>query len=121
MRLRKLKMALIGAFLVMAWPLVSFAHVHMERTAPADGAMLSASPQNVEVWFSGKVAAEWSQIKVIDASGIRVDTGELSNGDDPKHLSVGLKPLRAGDYDVKLNVISGDGHRVKGSFTFSVK
>ena len=121
MRLRKLKTVLMAAFLAMAWPLVSFAHVHMDKSAPANGASLSAPPQNVEVWFSGKVAAEWSKIEVTDADGKRVDTGEVSDGGDPKHLSVGLKPLAPGSYDVKLNVISGDGHRVKGLFSFSVK
>ena len=49
------------------------------------------------------------------------DTGVVSSGDDPKHLSIDLQPLPTGSYDVHWNAISGDGHRVKGSFSFEVK
>lgn len=121
MKLKKLMTTLLGTFLFMAWPLVSMAHVHMDKSDPANGATLSVIPKSVDTWFSGKVAAEWSKIEVTDANGKRVDTGEVSDGGDPKHLSVGLKSVAPGSYDVKLNVISGDGHRVKSSFSFSIK
>ena len=97
------------------------AHAHTEKTQPADGQTLEQSPKTVEAWFTEKVSDEWSKIEVSDADGKRVDDGKVSNGDDPKHLSVGLKPLPSGSYNVKLNVISGDGHRVKGLFSFNVR
>jgi methionine-rich copper-binding protein CopC len=112
---------LLGALLVMGWPLVSLAHVHMERSVPADGAHLQQAPKLVQLWFTGSVAAEWSKIMVTDARGERVDSGEVSDAGDPKHLGVGLKRLVPGVYEVRLNVVSGDGHRVKGSFSFTVE
>ena len=107
--------------LLLGWPLAASAHAHMEKSIPEKGAHLTTAPKKVQVWFSEKVAAEWSKIEVTDADGKQVDTGKVSNDGDPEHLSVELQPLPAGTYDVKLNVISGDGHRVKGSFSFSVE
>lgn len=121
MNSKSLKSALLSALLMLGWPVVGLAHVHLEKSEPAKGATLDASPERVQLWFSGKVAGEWSQIEVTDAGGQRVDDGEVRDEGDPKRLSVGLRPLTAGTYEVKLNVVSGDGHRVKGSFSFSVK
>jgi hypothetical protein len=121
MNIRNSLLNLTAILLVLGWPLTAMAHVHTEKTQPADGQTVEQSTKTVEAWFSGKVSAEWSKIEVSDAAGNRVDTGEVSNGDDPNHLSVGLKPLTSGSYSVELNVISGDGHRVKGHFAFNVR
>jgi len=121
MNTEKLIAALLGALLIMSWPLVSYAHVHMDRSVPEDHAHLNKAPKSVQVWFSGGVAAEWSKIIVTDANGERVDHGAVANAAGPKQLSIDLKPLVPGVYEVKLNVISGDGHRVKGSFSFTVE
>jgi methionine-rich copper-binding protein CopC len=121
MKTTRLTTGLFGLLLLLAWPLVSSAHTHMEKSSPAKGAQLTAAPKSVELWFSSKVAAEWSTIKVTDSGGKQVDKGEVSSGDDPDHLSVDLQALPAGHYDVHWNAISGDGHRVKGSFSFEVK
>ena len=121
MKANTILISLFAAFLLLGWPLVSMAHVHVERSRPADGETLAHGPKAVEVWFSGKVSDEWSKIKVTDADGNRVDTGDISNGDDPDHLSAALKPLGSGRYSVELNVVSGDGHRVKGHFSFTVQ
>ena len=121
MKTRNTLMTLTAIMLLLCWPLTAMAHVHTEKTQPADGETLAQSPKTVEAWFTGKVTAEWSKIEVSDADGNRVDDGVVSNGDDPNHLTVGLKPLTSGSYNVELNVISGDGHRVKGHFSFTVR
>jgi methionine-rich copper-binding protein CopC len=113
--------ALATLLLTLGLPMTAAAHVHMDKTSPADGAVLSTSPTSIEAWFTGKVNAEWSKIAVSDANGKTFDLDELSNGDNPKHLSVKLQPLDRGTYTVNLNVISGDGHRIKGHFSFTIK
>jgi len=107
--------------MLVCWPMQSFAHVHLEKSVPDTGSVLTSSPTKVELWFSGKVSGEWSKIQVTDASGKRVDTKKVSNSDDPKHLSVDLEALSAGEHKVLWNVISGDGHRIKGSFSFTLE
>ena len=119
---KTLTAGLLGALLMITWPLAASAHTHLEKSDPADKATLATAPQSVQLWFSDKVAAEWSKIVVTGGDGQRVDQDQVSaDTADPKHLQAGLKPLVPGDYKVDWNVISGDGHRVKGSFTFSVQ
>ncbi len=121
MKIKNLLASLITFCAVLVWPVTGLAHVHMDKSSPVKGAVLNAAPTKVDVWFSGKVEAEWSKIEVTDQSGKRVDNDAVVKGESAKQLSVGLGPLSTGEYNVKLNVIAGDGHRIKGGFSFSVK
>ena len=111
-----------GWLLLLLFPLISYAHVHTEKSQPAKDEVLTTAPKVVQLWFSGKVEAEWSKIEVKNAKGERVDDGAVSNvGSDANSLQTGLKPIGSGSYEIRWNVISHDGHRVKGSSSFSVK
>ncbi|MCC6302526.1 MAG: copper homeostasis periplasmic binding protein CopC [Gammaproteobacteria bacterium] len=119
---KTLAAGLLGALFMTAWPLAASAHTHLEKSDPADKATLTTAPSSVQLWFSDKVAAEWSKIVVTDGAGQRVDQEKVTADEaEPEHIRVDLKPLAPGDYKVDWNVISGDGHRVKGSFSFSVQ
>jgi methionine-rich copper-binding protein CopC len=113
---------LLSSLLLITWPLTGNAHSHLEKSDPADKASLSVPPKTVQLWFSDKVAAEWSKIVVTGADGKRVDQEKVAeDNNDPKHIQVDLNTLVPGNYQVNWNAISGDGHRVKGEFSFSVQ
>jgi methionine-rich copper-binding protein CopC len=122
MNTKTLSSMLIGGLLLAGWPLIGTAHTHMEKSDPAKDAVLATAPKAVQLWFTEKVAAEWSKIQVTDAKGNRVDKEKVTgDANDAKHIQVELNTLQSGVYQVKWNVISGDGHRVKGEFSFSVQ
>jgi hypothetical protein len=122
MMMRNFTLILLSGLLMLAWPLAGSAHTHMEKSEPADKAVLEAAPTAIQLWFSEKVGAEWSKIEVTDAAGKRVDKQQVTaDSADPKHIQTELNALPAGAYQVKWNVISGDGHRVKGTFSFTVQ
>ena len=75
----------------------AFAHANLTRASPAPNS-------------------------VLDAQGSRVDDGDsLVDTNDPLAMSVGLGPIAEGTYTVAWkNVSTVDGHRVRGSFVFSV-
>lgn len=111
-----------GCLMLLLFPMISHAHVHMNKSQPAKGEVLATPPAVVRLWFSGAVSAEWSKIEVTNAKGERVDTGTVSAiSDDTKSLQINLKPLGSGNYEIKWNTVSNDGHRIKGSSPFSVK
>lgn len=121
MKMQTLAAAVLSG-LLFGVPLVASAHTHLENSEPADKAALSAPPKTVQLRFSEKVAAEWSKIVVTDAAGKRVDKEKVSeDAADPKHIQVELDTLAPGSYKVDWNVISSDGHRVKGHFSFTVQ
>lgn len=106
--------------LLLLLPMVSHAHVHMNKSQPAKGEVLATPPTVVQLWFSGGVEAEWSKIEVTDSKGERVDSGAVS-AKDANALQIKLKPIGSGNYEVKWSVVSHDGHRIKGGINFSVK
>ncbi|MBL1259264.1 MAG: copper resistance protein CopC [Thiotrichaceae bacterium] len=108
--------------LLLIFPLVSWGHVHLDKSIPAKGEAVSPAPESLQLWFSGGVETDWSKIEVKREDGTRMDDGEISHiNDDPKTLKVTLKPLPAGTYKIKWNIVAHDGHRIKGNSHFSVK
>jgi methionine-rich copper-binding protein CopC len=61
-------------------------------------------------------------VTVTDSTGKSVDRGGLQvASDDPKQLTIGLAPITAATYSVKLRVLSVDGHVVASHFSFTVR
>lgn len=111
-----------SCLLLLLFPMISHAHVHMDKSQPAKSEILTSAPAVVQLWFSGVVSAEWSKIEVTNIKGDRVDNGAVSNIDnDPKSLQINLKPIGTGSYEIKWSAVANDGHRIKGSSPFSVK
>ena len=74
------------------------------------------------IWFTEPLEPQFSQIQVLDGSGQPVDLGDSRVDDqDPAQLAVSLGPLVDGTYTVAwTNVSTVDGHKVRGSYVFSI-
>jgi len=113
---------LFAFIILLLLPLASQAHVHLDKSHPMKDQAMSSPPTAIQLWFSGKVEAEWSKVIVKDAHGQRVDNGDVTSiNNDAKTVQVNLKTLSAGKYDVTWNVVAGDGHRIKGGISFNVE
>lgn len=116
------KITLWTSCLLLLFPMISHAHVHMNKSQPAKAQVLTTPPTLVQLWFSGAVESQWSKIEVTDANGERVDNGAVSAiGSDASSMQISLKPIGTGSYEVKWSTASRDGHRIKGNYSFSVK
>ena len=98
------------------------AHANLARSEPPPNSVLADTPDRVAIWFTEPIEPGLSEISVLDSVGARVDDGGiLVDRNDPTALSVGVGPLPDGVYTVAWkNVSTVDGHRVRGSFLFSV-
>ena len=96
-------------------------HFGLRQSAPAADAKVPA-PEEVRLWFTQVPQESSVAIRVIDASGEAVETGEVaSDPDDGKIVYVTIGPtLAAGAYTVSWRGIGDDGHVVRGDFAFSV-
>lgn len=106
--------------MLFALPSVSFAHATPVESAPASGAQLEQSPEEVSIRFSERLEEGSSRIRAANISGMNVEQGPAQVKGDRYSLSV---PVHApeGTYIVSWSVISADdGHFTKGSFAFSV-
>jgi len=99
------------------------AHASLVRSTPTAGAALDQSPNYVEIEFSEQVALAQSDIRVLDASGDRVDEADTHAVDTvPVTLRVTLRAnLPEGTYTVVWRNLSDvDGHTQSGSFVFFI-
>ena len=130
MKLTRVRMGLVVLAVVAASlvgghatpPGEAYAHANLARSAPAPNSILDSPPSQVVVWFTEPVEPKFSEIRVLDAQGDRVDRDDsVVDRNDATAVLVTLEPLSNGTYTVAwTNVSTVDGHRVRGSFVFSV-
>ena len=98
------------------------AHANLVESDPAVNSVLPDSPERVTIRFTEPLEPALSEIRVLDAQGRRVDSGDSAvDPNDPHLMSVSVEPLENGTYTVAWkNVSTVDGHRVRGAFVFSV-
>jgi methionine-rich copper-binding protein CopC len=108
--------------LLVAGP--AWAHAEMTKSAPANGAVLTSSPAQIQAWFSEELAAKGNTLRLYDANNKVLATGGL-DPKVPKHQGLRLVPtprLGPGTYLVRWHVVAADDNAVsQGSFKFSVR
>lgn len=109
--------ALLGVISTVTAPR-ALAHDVLLDTTPADGAVLQEPPHQVSLTFSGELVEMNPLIIVSDAEGeVITDTPPRI---DSGTATVPLSDVGVGDYRVQWSVVSSDGHRIEGSYRFSV-
>ena len=97
------------------------AHPYIEETMPGRAQNAPVGTSEVVVFFSESVDIEFSEIKVIDDGGNRIDNKDLRYHQYDTALAVSTPPLQDGIYTVSTKVLSKvDGHLVPGIFLFGV-
>ena len=100
----------------------AFAHAFPDHAQPPVGSTVSSAPNEVKIWFTGKLEPAFSKLDVRDATGAAVDQGDAAvDRQDATLMHVSLKPLRPGSYEVHWHAVSVDTHATDGTFTFTVK
>src|SRR4029077_4055427 len=107
---------------VAGWAAPAFAHAVLQSTDPPSGAVLQKSPGMVALHFNEDVEVQFGAVRVFNANGKRVDTG---NADHPRGDARAVATnvpgdLPSGGYVVTWRIISADSHPVHGAFTFQV-
>lgn len=114
------------ALLVLASALATptaWAHAHLTHQYPAADAEVTASPQALTLNFSEGIEPGFSGATITGPKQESVKTRAAKrNEQDKTQLIVPLDAsLKPGQYQVKWHVVSVDGHKTKGQYTFSVK
>ena len=101
----------------------ALAHAHLQQQIPAAGAQLAASPQTLTLSFSEGIEPAFSGVTVTGPQQHAVATGKLTrSADNPAQVTVPVaETLPPGEYTVAWHVVSVDGHKTNGQYTFSVK
>jgi methionine-rich copper-binding protein CopC len=112
----------IALFLFLIMPAVASAHAYPDHADPKVGSTVSTSPSTVRIWFDSALEPAFSSIMVHMADGAMIDKRDGHvDPSDPALLEVSVPPLPPGTYRVYWSVVSRDGHRTSGDYTFKVK
>ena len=96
------------------------AHAALVSATPAPNATV-APTRTVSLTFSGRIVAAFSDFDVVDAAGSKA-TVTVAHGRDGKTMTGTLsRPLTRGLHRVDWRIASSDGHRMTGSYTFTVR
>ncbi len=116
-------LALLAGLAVAALAPVAAAHAVLASSSPAGGSRLDEAPLFVSVVLTEPADEDVSSLQVLDATGTRVDLGDLdfTHGSQPM-MRVSLPAdLPDGPYRIVWQALSGtDGHPTRGEVGFAV-
>jgi copper resistance protein C len=98
----------------------AWAHAHLVSATPAANATV-AMPAQITLTFSEAMAPAFSTFDVVNASGATVVVRTTVSEDGKTIVGAPAQPLAAGAYTVNWRIASMDGHRMTGSFAFTVR
>jgi methionine-rich copper-binding protein CopC len=107
-------------FALLASP--AFAHAFLERADPRVGSTVDKPPARVTLQFTEALEPAFSTLKVVDAAGHEVDSGDKQvDPKDRRMMSVSVRALKPGAYKVIWRALSADTHVTQGDFKFEVR
>jgi methionine-rich copper-binding protein CopC len=120
MQLRIPHLIVITALALLA-PAAALAHAHPNVMEPAPDSTVMA-PMHISVEFSESLDPKFSSLRLTNAGGTVVSKASSAvSTTDPKHMTLDLPKLSPGVYMVHWVSVATDGHRLQGSYKFTVK
>lgn len=96
------------------------AHARLVGATPAPNSTVAAT-RTLSLTFSERTVAAFSGFDVVNAAGDKVAV-RTTVAEDGKTLTGTLaRPLAPGAYRIDWRIASSDGHRMTGSYTFTVR
>jgi copper transport protein len=118
---RAIVVALASLVLVLATPVIGWAHASLVSSDPRAKSVLRTMPSQVRLVFSEALEPSLGRISLIGSDGVAVKLAAAGDPHDVNALIAPVTDLKPGAYRVQWRVVSADGHPVEGSYTFTVE
>ena len=117
--IKKLLPAALAISIALAGP--AMAHAHLKSAVPAADGTVKTTPSKLDLTFSEALNVKFSGIEITGPNKAIVKTGEamLMNSGTTLMVPVTDK-LAPGKYTVEWQVLSTDGHKTNGSYSFTI-
>lgn len=106
----------LGLALILAAS-AAFAHAPLRETVPADGAVLEAPPEQLELRFGSSL--RMTAVTLTDAAGERISLDGVGGRPAVEH-AFELPELEPGRYTVQWRGMAADGHVMSGQLEFKL-
>ena len=100
-----------------------YTHAILEYSEPARRAILYNSPNKIVLTFNEEIEETFAKIKIKNESDklILNQNNMLKVKNDKNSVYVNIPSLLSGVYFIEYEVISVDGHKVKGRYKFTIQ
>lgn len=95
-----------------------WAHTDLTHSVPAQGEVLTESPEQVQLKFGQ--AVRLMRLRLMDGEGEPVAINFKPSAAMAKQYQHSLPPLDNGRYTVEWGAMAEDGHNMSGSFEFTL-
>ncbi len=98
------------------------AHPKLVSSTPAANKTVATAPTSISATFNEPITAALSKLTLFDAAAraVPLDSVTSAVGDSKTLVAKTTTTLAPGRYTVKWQAAGGDGHPMKGEFTFVV-
>ena len=119
--LRKIMLSFAAAAALMAWAPSAFAHAHLLSSNPPANAVV-ASPSIIVLRFNDVLEPRFSGFEITDSQHHAVNAPSHPDPNNGAiYTATPAAPLAPGLYHVNWRLVAHDGHRMRGSFDFTVR
>lgn len=115
---RRVFLAAAAISLAMAGP--ALAHARLVSANPTRDAVVD-SPASIRLAFSERMVPAFSTFTLENARGVETPVRTSVSEDGRTLTGTPARRLTAGVYTVNWAIASGDGHRMTGSYRFTVR
>lgn len=100
----------------------ALAHPKLVSSAPAANATVATAPTSISATFNEQITVALSKLTLFNAAAhaVALDSVTSPAGDGKTLVAKTKAKLAPGRYTVKWQAAGGDGHPMKGEFTFVV-
>ena len=97
-------------------------HAILEYSEPGRRAILYRAPTKIILTFNEKIEESFAKIKIMnDKDKLILSKSNAQNlENDPNSIYISVPKLSSGVYFIQYEVISVDGHKVKGRYKFTI-
>lgn len=95
-----------------------FAHSKKEGTTPADGALLSESPEMIHMVFDDPMRI--AMVRLLNAEGAEMPMARETGLEPTLKFHAKTEALAPGRYTVEWRGLASDGHAMQGRFSFEL-
>ena len=121
-----MRLRLLSSACVLAAGMISqqaFAHAHLKTETPAADSQVTTAPGELSLGFSEGIEPSFSKVELSGPGNTPIKTGaiKLASNNNTQVLVALPAPLTSGKYLVSWHVVSVDGHKTQGTYSFTVK
>jgi methionine-rich copper-binding protein CopC len=109
----------VASAMVLSAP-SALAHARLVSATPGNGVTVTA-PRTISLTFSERFAAPFSTVEVEDSRGRTVSLTKTVSEDGKSLGGTFGAPLTTGVYRVTWAIAAADGHRMSGTYSFTVR